>query len=122
MKSKLEESMALQILEAELPKPEREMRFHPIRRWRFDFYWPTFQVALECEGAVFAGGRHTRGSGFTGDCEKYNEAVCMGISVLRVTSQHIKDGSALKWLKVALNGRGNLPIGSRGDKLGSSES
>ena len=121
MKSKLEESMALQILEAELPKPEREMRFHPIRRWRFDFYWPIFQVALECEGAVFAGGRHTRGSGFTGDCEKYNEAVCMGISVLRVTSQHIKDGSALKWLKVALNGRGNIPIGSRSDKLGSSE-
>ena len=121
-KSYLEESMALQISEAELPEPEREKRFHPIRRWRFDFYWPDLQLALECEGMVFAGGRHTRGTGFTGDCEKYNEAVCMGIAVLRVTATHIKDGSALRWLKVALNGRrGNISVSESGDQLGSTQ-
>ena len=42
----------------------------------------------------------------------------MGIAVLRITSKHIGDGSALKWLEVALNGRGYIPERSRSDQLG----
>ena len=85
-----------------LPAPQREFRFHPERRWRFDFAWPDRKVAMEVEGGVWSGGRHTRGAGFEGDCEKYNIAVLAGWKVLRVTARHIKSGAALEWLESSL--------------------
>jgi hypothetical protein len=72
----------------------REHRFHPTRRWRFDFAWPLISVALEVEGAVWVGGRHTRGSGFLGDMTKYNTATLMGWRVLRTTWAGMADGTA----------------------------
>lgn len=67
-----------------LPAPVREHRFHPVRRWRFDYAWPGEKVALEVEGGVWTGGRHTRGAGFVADIEKYNAAVVAGWRVVRV--------------------------------------
>ena len=67
-----------------LPAPVREHRFHPVRRWRFDYAWPGEKVALEVEGGVWTGGRHTRGAGFVADIEKYNAAVLAGWRVVRV--------------------------------------
>lgn len=67
-----------------LPAPIREHRFHAVRRWRFDYAWPEQRVALEVEGGVWTGGRHTRGAGFVGDLEKYNAAVVAGWRVVRV--------------------------------------
>ncbi len=67
-----------------LPAPVREHRFHAVRRWRFDYAWPEQRVALEVEGGVWTGGRHTRGAGFVGDMEKYNAAVLAGWRVVRV--------------------------------------
>lgn len=58
--------------------PEREYRFSPPRKWRFDFAWPHVRVFLELEGGTFSGGRHTRGSGFARDCDKYNSATLQG--------------------------------------------
>ena len=71
--------MALFIRVNNLPEPEREYRFHPKRRWQFDFAWPGVMLALEVEGGVhMRRARHTSGVGFTGDCEKYNEAlICL---------------------------------------------
>ena len=63
---------------------QTEFRFHPVRRWRFDFAHPEKRVAVEIEGGVFIRGRHNRPSGFIADCEKYNEAVKLGWRVLRV--------------------------------------
>jgi very-short-patch-repair endonuclease len=60
-----------------------EFKFHPMRKWRFDFAWPEKRVAVEIEGGVWTRGRHTRGSGYIGDMEKYNSAVEMGWRVLR---------------------------------------
>ena len=94
-----EETLALQIRAVKLPKPEREFRFHPTRRWRFDFAWPHFRVAMEVEGATWTGGRHTRGSGFEKDCEKYGAAILSGWRVFRVPSTWVKDGRALQYLK-----------------------
>lgn len=68
-----------------VPEPTTEHRFHPKRKWRFDFAWPDVRLALEVEGGVWTGGRHTRGSGFLGDVEKYNAAAVMGWRVLRCT-------------------------------------
>lgn len=67
-----------------LPRPEVEVRFHPDRKWRFDYAWPKQKVALEVEGGVWTGGRHTRGAGFVEDMEKYNAATRLGWRVLRV--------------------------------------
>lgn len=67
------------------PMPETEYRFHPTRRWRFDFAWPDDKVAVEIEGGVWTRGRHTRPTGYMGDLEKYNEAVKLGWKVLRYT-------------------------------------
>lgn len=72
-----------------LPAPVREHRFHPVRRWRFDYAWIEHKVALEVEGGVWTGGRHTRGAGFTNDLEKYSEAAIMGWCVLRVTPRDL---------------------------------
>jgi very-short-patch-repair endonuclease len=57
----------------------REYQFHPQRRWRFDFAWPSQKVALEVEGW----GRHQTFEGYKADCEKYNAALQMGWKVLR---------------------------------------
>lgn len=66
-----------------LPEPVTEFRFHPTRRFRFDYAWPAYAVALEVEGGAFVGGRHTRGAGFRADVEKYNEAARLGWTVAR---------------------------------------
>lgn len=53
--------------------------FHPTRKWRFDFAFPSVKVAIEIDGR----GRHQTISGVRGDCEKHNEAIRMGWRVLR---------------------------------------
>lgn len=100
--SHLEDVLAMHIRGQKLPKPEQEHRFHATRKWRFDFAWPEKKVAIEVEGGIWSGGRHTRGKGFEGDCCKYNTAALEGWTVLRVTGSHIKSGQALEWIKEAL--------------------
>lgn len=87
--SGLEELVFRRISLTDLPTPEFEYRFHPVRKWRFDMAWPDLMVAIECEGGVFAAGRHTRGAGFVKDCEKYNQAVVLGWKILRVTARNV---------------------------------
>lgn len=53
------------------------------RKWRFDFVFPPHKLALEVEGGAWTNGRHTRGSGFIKDMEKYNRAAVMGWRILR---------------------------------------
>ena len=100
-KSELEQEFEFQLKLFEFPKWETEYMFAKEdmgRRWRFDFAWPDYKIALEIEGGVFSGGRHVRGKGFTADCEKYSAAACLGWAVLRVTAKHIADGDAIEWL------------------------
>jgi len=80
-----EDQALLLILDAGLPKPKQEYRFHPKRRWRFDLAWPEQKVAVEIEGGGWVRGRHHRPAGYRQDCEKYNAAVLMGWRVLRYT-------------------------------------
>lgn len=70
---------------AGLPEPVAEFRFHPERRWRLDWAWPDWRLALEIEGGVWTGGRHTRGRGFLGDMEKYNALALAGWRLVRCT-------------------------------------
>lgn len=85
-----------------LPEPVKELRFSPPRRWRFDYAWEAGKVALEVEGGVWTGGRHTRGKGFLADMEKYNTATVMGWRVLRVTPDQLKRREHLPLLIILL--------------------
>lgn len=79
--------------------PVAEHRFHPTRRWRFDWAFKAAKIALEVEGGAWTQGRHTRGSGFVKDMEKYNEAQILGWRILRVTPQALEDGTALSLIE-----------------------
>jgi len=101
-KSGLEIQLANAIVDAGLPQPKRERRFHPIRRWRFDFSWPEQMLAVEVEGGIYSGGRHVRGKGYEQDCQKYNDACLLGWRVLRFTAGMIESGEAIDYLRYAL--------------------
>ena len=96
-KSTIEELFAFQCKAHNLA-PVREFKFHPVRRWRFDFAFPERMCAVECEGAVWTGGRHTRGSGFIADLEKYNAAAALGWFVFRFDGGAVKSGQAISFM------------------------
>jgi very-short-patch-repair endonuclease len=68
-----------------LPEPVQELRFHPTRRWRFDYAWPEVMVAVEKEGGVWrrGGGAHSRPTNIARDIEKQTAAALLGWTVLR---------------------------------------
>jgi hypothetical protein len=113
----LENRLADQIRLAGLPEPEREHRFHPTRKWRFDFAWPSLHLAAEVEGGIWLPpddpsgrrSRHTVGSGFEADCEKYNAAFLFGWRVLRFTPSHIRSGYGVDMISIILAGTSDHP-------------
>lgn len=74
---------------------EREYKFHPTRKWKFDFAFPERKIAVEVEGSAFGGGRHQRFTGYEQDMLKYNAAGKLGWIVLRYTTQLVKNGVAV---------------------------
>lgn len=89
--------------------PSREYPFaKPARDWRFDFAFMATtdtgfqQVAVECEGGAYSGGRHVRGKGFIEDMLKYNTAQLRGWIVLRYTPQQLCLPSTIEQIKEAL--------------------
>lgn len=89
-----------------LPEPIPEYQFAPPRKWRFDWLFKAaltiHSVALEIDGGVWTGGRHTRGAGFIADQEKLNEAAILGYVVLRVTPADVESGAAFALVRRAL--------------------
>lgn len=77
------------MIRARFPDVSAEYKFHPTRRWRFDWALPDLKIAFEFDGGVWTGGRHTRGEGFSLDCEKLNMAQLMGWRVFRFTAAHV---------------------------------
>ena len=67
------------------PVPRLEYRFHPTRKWRFDYAWLEIQLAIERQGGVWTRGKHARGAGMLKDHEKLNAAQMMGWRVLQCT-------------------------------------
>ena len=82
----------------------KEYKFHPTRKWRFDFAIPEHKIALEVEGGVWTGGRHTSSTGFLKDMEKYNTATSMGWRVFRTTPNDLYNSKTLNMLKNAILG------------------
>jgi len=100
--SYIEENFAKKLIKYNFPDFKREFRFHPSRKWRFDFAWPEYKLATEVEGGIWLKGkrqsRHTNPKGFTADIVKYSEAMCLGWTVLRVTPDQVKSNQAFDWL------------------------
>lgn len=96
-------SLLAAICASGLPAPVPEHRFHPIRRWRFDWAWPERKIALEYEGGTWNRGRHVRAGGYSADCEKYSEAAILGWVVIRVTSEMVSSGLAMTLLHRAFD-------------------
>lgn len=76
--------------------PEREYVFHPGRRFRFDFAFPSHRLAVEVDGGTWQIGRHQTAVGFAKDCEKFNLATLDGWRVLRYTTDMVKQGTAIE--------------------------
>lgn len=82
----------------------KEYKFHPVRKWRFDYAIPEYKIALEVEGGVWTGGRHTSSTGFLKDMEKYNTATLMGWRVFRTTPDELYKTATINLIKTAISG------------------
>lgn len=80
------------------PDPVTEFRFHPERKWRFDFAWPDAKIAVEIEGGIFIGGGHSRPKWIVKDMEKYNAATLLGWKVFRFQPKEFNNGWVVEWL------------------------
>lgn len=70
---------------------QEEYKFHPKRRWRFDWCIESLKVAFEYEGIFSEKSRHTNRQGYSKDTEKYNAAASLGWRVFRYTAMNYKN-------------------------------
>ena len=106
--------MAFQLKAMKIPFI-REFNYLPsMPKVRCDFFFEKANLIVEIEGGVTlwvngkkVRGRHTSHIGFTKDCIKYNQAVILGYSVMRMTPDHVKSGQALCWIEEFLKKRSN---------------
>lgn len=82
----------------------REHRFYKPRKWRFDYAIPQYRIAIEVEGGVWTGGRHTRPAGFLNDMQKYNTAALLGWRVFRCTPDKLLSESTIGLIRCAVSG------------------
>jgi len=89
------------------PTLKMEWPFAPPRKFRWDFCDPNTLVAVEIEGGIWTGGRHTRGSGFEKDCVKKNLAARDGWLVFYFTSGMLKKNylETFGWIAEAIRRR-----------------
>lgn len=92
--SKAEDLFFEQMKAGDLPIPEREIQLITGRKWRCDFVWPSYELAVEIEGGQWVGGRHHRPAGFEADAEKYNQVAMAGYCLFRFTPSMIRSGLA----------------------------
>jgi very-short-patch-repair endonuclease len=73
---------------------QAEYRFHPLRKWRFDYAWPGKEVAVELHGGTWIRGAHSRGAGQSKDFEKLNEAQRYGWKVFQFSIDMLRNDPA----------------------------
>jgi very-short-patch-repair endonuclease len=105
--SEPEERLAFHLRADGLGHFKRELVFWPARKFRFDFAFIVERIAIEVDGGLHSGGRHTRAKGFEKDCMKLNEAAILGWMVLRFSPSQISSGHAVHTIKRALEARRN---------------
>jgi len=99
-----------------LGTPEKERVFAKAhgRNWRCDYYLHINKkkVAIEIEGGTWGKSRHTTGTGFREDMEKYNCYSMLGITLLRFTPEELKKKSSkvMDIIKVVIFGEKEMKI------------
>ena len=101
MSSPLEESLWQQIVAAELPWPQREVRFCK-RRWRWDFAYEHLLLAIEVQGGTWCKSTHGGGARQTQSFEKLNSAALLGWRIFYVNAEMIENGMALALIQRAI--------------------
>jgi len=95
-----------QIIESEFGLPcVKEYRFHPTRRWRFDYAIEKKKIAIEIDGGIWIYGRHNHASGILKDMEKFNEAAALGWRVLKFTPEQQYRQETLELIGRTIDGR-----------------
>ena len=72
---------------------EKELEFHPTRKFRFDYAIPKLKIAFEINGGQYidGGGRHNReGQSYENDLTKTNLAGTLGWRVFSFTYQMLQ--------------------------------
>lgn len=99
-----EELLAFQLKCAQI-KFEREVVFHPTRKWRIDFvvFSGDCRIAVEVDGIVYSGkARHQTGQGYQEDLIKHDEIFRTGVLVYRCSPAMVKSGRALETIEILL--------------------
>ena len=104
VESKGEETLALHLKALNI-KYEREFKFCESRKWKADFHILESKLLVEVEGGIWSGGRHTRGSGYIKDLEKYNEVSKLGYTLLRFSTEQVVSGKAIKEIQEFIGNR-----------------
>ena len=109
------------LLAAGLPLPVPEYRFHPERKWRWDYAWDVAvteevdemgntwihswpaQLALEVQGGIWSRGRHATGAGIKGDMEKFSEGAALGWRLLLVEPKDLASPATMDLIRRALD-------------------
>ena len=91
-------------LDAGLPHFEFEYKFHPTRKWRFDIAWveQNQKLALEVQGGIWGGGRHSRGAAMLLEWQKLNAAAALGWRILYCQPQDVCTTELITTIKTAL--------------------
>jgi very-short-patch-repair endonuclease len=105
VKSRGEELLAVQLRALKLKGWVREYTFAKPRKWRADFAHLEKRMLVEVEGGIYSGGRHTRGTGYAKDIEKYNAAALAGWTLLRFTTDMVRTGLAAKTIEQHIMGK-----------------
>lgn len=74
--------------EKTIPDYVEEFKFHPVRKFRFDWAIPVLKIGIEYEGLISKKSRHTTITGYSNDCMKYNLATIAGWKILRYTAKN----------------------------------
>lgn len=93
--------------ECGLPRPLLELKFHPERKWRFDFAFmvpnQNHQVALEVQGGIFLNGGHNRGAALRKEHEKRNAAAQLGWRILYVEPKDLCTAETVEMIRRCLS-------------------
>ncbi len=88
---------------ARLPEPVVELKFHPVRKWRFDFAFADKKLAIEYQGGVYYKGMgHQTTAGMERDCLKFSSAAALGWRVMPINAGMVRRGEALQLVIEAL--------------------
>ena len=88
---------------------EREYKFHPTRKWRWDYALPAIKVCVEYQGLNFGHGGasgHQTIKGIVAENWKYSEGAIDGWCIVLINAVSIESGLAHDLIKRAVESRG----------------